>query len=401
MPRTSALVAASSLVIGLSAPAVAQEAKPRVADVDWSAASTIGVSTGLEGRLKDVDKTLLPVLIPRPFFDFKSLRFIGQELEYTASVRSTGDKRNRLGGESMSVTGTRIAVDVPGATDAENPSVDVVLDEKSATATVKKYGVAYVITVECFAADNPRCTGEQWARDLVNSLELVGGGKGSPATLPAAPPAPSGLIGVAADPSFRYEAAGQLVPGTGSGVSSSTIYAANIRFPIAAKPTYLNSQVYGYGGYLGQHSNAGWRDPRNYAYPWHDNFCEKRGRKTPACPSGTGHQGVDIRPVDSADRKHVVVAVESGRISKVGVYSVTLSGNSGNHYNYLHMEMAKLKVRLGETVKAGQPIGLVSNDFGGESTSVHLHFEVMQNVNGRGWRHVPPYSSLLAAYKAM
>ena len=393
MPRTSTLLIVFGLMIALPAAVSAQDAKPRVADIDWSEAGTISVSTGLGRRLRDVDKTLLPVLVPRSFFDFRSLQFIGQELEYTVSVRSRS--------ESMTVAGTRIAVDVPGVAQTDDPTVQVELGEKSASASVKKFGVAYIVTVECTSEDNLRCTEEQYVRDLLGSLELVGGGKGSPATQPTAAPAPTGLIGVAADPSFRYDPAGQLVPGTGSGVSSLTIYAINIRFPIAAKPAYLNSQVYGYGGYLGKHSNAGWRDLRNYAYAWHDNFCEKRGRRTPACPSGTGHQGVDIRPADPADRKHVVVATEDGRISKVGVYSVTLSGNSGNHYNYLHMEMAQLKVHLGDTVKAGQPIGLVSNDFGGESTSVHLHFEIMQNVNGRGWRHVPPYNSLVAAYKAM
>lgn len=386
-------VFAGTALIWIAGNALAQDAKPRVADVNWPDAGTIGVLGGLRNRLPDVDNTLLPVLVPRPFFDFKSLRFVGQPLEYAASVRADG--------AAISVVGTRIAADVGGVDIAESSAVELETGDKAASAAIKKYGAAYVVTVECARERDQRCSKENYVRDLVASFEVAGGGRGAPTTGPIVPLAPSNLIGVAADPSFRYDPTGQLMTGTGNGVATPTIYATNIRFPIAAKPAYLNSQVYGYGGYLGQHSGSGWRDLRNYAYPWHDNFCEKRSRKTPACPSGTGHQGVDIRPANPADRKHVAVAVETGRIIKVGVYSVTLAGDSGNHYNYLHMEMSQLRVRLGDRVTAGQPIGLVSNDFGGEATSVHLHFEIMQNVNGRGWRHVPPYSSLVVAYRSM
>ena len=34
----------------------------------------------------------------------------------------------------------------------------------------------------------------------------------------------------------------------------------------------------------------------NYAYPWRDNFCERRGFAVGQCPVGIGHQGQDIRP---------------------------------------------------------------------------------------------------------
>jgi murein DD-endopeptidase MepM/ murein hydrolase activator NlpD len=195
---------------------------------------------------------------------------------------------------------------------------------------------------------------------------------------------------------------GELVLNSGEGVKSEKIYAPWIRFPVAKKPAYINSQVYGVGGRLGPKTpKGGWGHPANYKYPWHDNFCERRDRRTSACPSGLGHQGVDIRPAGPEDRKYSAVAVESGRIVKIGSYSVTLAGESGTQYNYLHLEMADLKVSLGQRVVTGQVIGLISNDFKGTPTPVHLHFEIRQNVNGRGWQHVPPYTSLVAAYQAM
>lgn len=383
---------AIALGLGTASGAQAQDAKPRVADIDWSSADVISVSTGLRDQVPDVDQSLLPVLIPRSFFDYKSFAFVGQPLEYAASAR--------VKGASLAVTGTRIAIDVPGADQAANSAITVVLDQKSVTATVSRYGAAYLVTVECEQASDSRCTSESYVRGLIAGFELIGGGKGAPSTSPAMPVS-LGLIGVSADPNFRFDPPGQLAPHSGSGVTSARIYTPNIRFPVQEKPAYLNSQVYGFGGSNGPSSPRNWRDPRNYAYPWRDNFCEIRSRSTPACPSGKGHQGVDIRPANPQDRKHWAVAVEAGKIIKVGTYSITLAGNSGTHYNYLHMEMAQLRVRLGQNVAVGQQLGLISNDFAGTPTPVHLHFEIMQNLNGGGWRHVPPYSSLVAAYKAM
>ena len=392
MPKKIASVIVATALLSIAGIANAQDAKPRIADIDWTEAGVIPVSGNAKERLQDVDATLLPVLVPKAFFDFKSLRFVGQPLEYAASVRATG--------AAMSVVGTRIAIDVEGDTVAAGPAAEIEIGEKSISASIKQYGAAYVITIECENAADPRCAKDSYVQDLLAGLELVGGGKGQPTTKPATTPA-SSLIGVSADPAFLYDPPGKLHGGGGAGASSTIIYAPNIRFPVEEKPAYLNSQVYGVGGYLGKYSPKSWKDRENYKYPWFDNFCEKRSRRTPSCPGGTGHQGVDIRPALPSDRKYMAVAVEPGRIVKVGVYSVTLAGNSGNHYNYLHLEMAQLKVRRGDTVAEGQPIGLISNDFGKVPTSVHLHFEIMQNVNGMGWRHVPPYSSLVAAYKAM
>lgn len=196
---------------------------------------------------------------------------------------------------------------------------------------------------------------------------------------------------------FQFEPAGALLPRSGRGLADPTVYAPGIAFPIERSPSYANSQVYMTGG--GNGPPGSWKDPINFRYPWRDNFCESRARRTPACPSGTGHQGQDIRAGRGENDSHWAVAVESGRISNVGLYTVELTGVSGTRYRYLHLSMDKLRVRQGQQVRPGDRIGFVSNDFGGTPTPVHLHFEILQNVNGQGLRHVPPYMSLVRAYQ--
>jgi len=196
---------------------------------------------------------------------------------------------------------------------------------------------------------------------------------------------------------FAYEPAGTLLPGSGRGAADQTVYAPGITFPIEQTPSYANSQVWMTGG--GKGPVGSWKASVNFSYPWRDNFCEARSRRTPSCPSGMGHQGQDIRAGKGENDVYWAVATEAGRISNVGVYSVELTGTSGTRYRYLHLSMNKLKVRQGDRVVPGQRIGYVSNDFGGTPTPVHLHFEILQNINGAGLRHVPPYMSLVRAYQ--
>jgi murein DD-endopeptidase MepM/ murein hydrolase activator NlpD len=101
--------------------------------------------------------------------------------------------------------------------------------------------------------------------------------------------------------------------------------------------------------------------------------------------------------VDWAKGKYWGVAAEDGVISDIGTYTVTLQAK-GTRYRYLHMQMSKLAVKVGQAVNRGDHLGLVSNDFGDTSTTVHLHFEMLQNLSGKGWVHVPPYQSLVVAY---
>ncbi|WP_233356139.1 peptidoglycan DD-metalloendopeptidase family protein [Henriciella aquimarina] len=209
---------------------------------------------------------------------------------------------------------------------------------------------------------------------------------------------------------FSYTTTGQLVAGSGTGTQErETVFSPEMRFPIKAAPAYLQSQVWGFGGGVRGGDQC---DTRNYEYPWHDNFCETRSsnRNSPYCPVARIHQGQDIRVgtaqgcnemrrTPAKDRAlYEVVAVEDGVIQSVGTYTVTLRAGP-RIYKYMHMNMRALQVSSGDTVTKGQKLGYVSNDFGGTPTTFHLHFEMLQNTAESGWVHVPPYTSLVAAYE--
>lgn len=210
---------------------------------------------------------------------------------------------------------------------------------------------------------------------------------------------------------FQYLAPGYLIPGSGTGTFDETIYAPGMTFPVKDAPTFLHSQVWRPGGGM---STGGQCNPSNYAGPWQDNFCEtrSRARTSPFCTKDKIHQGQDIRAGTPEGCRQMVamrpakptlyelVAVEDGIIQHIGNYSIRLRGaNSGNLYNYLHLNMAALKVSAGETVTAGQSISYISNDFSGTPTTMHLHFEIKAPIEGEGITYVPPYMSLIDAYE--
>ncbi len=198
---------------------------------------------------------------------------------------------------------------------------------------------------------------------------------------------------------FTYEPAGVLVPGSGTGLKTTKVYAPTMRYPILQAPSYPNSQVWGVGGSQGPKGSQ--CDVKNFSYPWHDNYCETRTWSMPLCPAGKGHQGQDIRGATCENKKHPTAATEDGTITSIGTYSVYLKGASGTTYRYLHMDPATLKVKTGQKVSKGQQLGLVSNAFGGTPTSVHLHFDIEQFVAGVGTVFVSPYNSLVESYKTL
>jgi murein DD-endopeptidase MepM/ murein hydrolase activator NlpD len=194
---------------------------------------------------------------------------------------------------------------------------------------------------------------------------------------------------------FSYDPPGELVPGSGEGRFDENVYAPGMRFPLESGEAYLNSQVWGRGGNNG--GGGGQCDAENYAYPWRDNYCETRSWDMPLCPSGQGHQGQDLRAATCENRVHWVVAAEDGTITNVGGYSVYLTDDRGTRFDYLHM--SDVAVAPGEKVKRGQRLGKVSNAFNGTPTTIHLHFNIRQNIDGIGSVYVSPYLSLVRAYE--
>src|SRR5690606_9164689 len=117
---------------------------------------------------------------------------------------------------------------------------------------------------------------------------------------------------------FTFTPPGQLHGSPASGVSDPFIYVPGMRFPVQAPKAFANSQVYGHGGLNGPGGVQ--CDGANYSYPWHDNFCESRTYTTVLCPSGTGHQGQDIRPNSCSPATYVAVAAEDGTIGAISSY---------------------------------------------------------------------------------
>lgn len=195
---------------------------------------------------------------------------------------------------------------------------------------------------------------------------------------------------------FSYAPPGQLVAGSGKGRVDMNVYAPGMRFPIENGPAFANSQVWGHGGNEG---TGGQCDAENFSYPWHDNYCETRDWDMPLCPGGVGHQGQDIRAASCKAGVHPTVAVADGTITSIGSYSVYLTTADGTRFDYLHMQ--DVVVKEGQKVKRGDPMGKVSNKFGGSATTVHLHFNIRQNVAGVGSVYVPGYLSLVKSYETL
>lgn len=214
----------------------------------------------------------------------------------------------------------------------------------------------------------------------------------------------AGLLAVllatpAAAQDFSFNPPGQLVPGSGQGRVDDRVYVPGMLFPIEQAPSFANSQVWGHGGSQGP--GGGQCDAANYSYPWSDNFCESRQWNMPLCPSGTGHQGQDIRPSTCENRRWWTVAAEDGTITNIGSYSVYLQSDTGTRHRYLHMDPGSVTVNEGQRVRRGDRLGLVSNSFDGTPTTIHLHYDLNQNVAGVGNAYVPTYMSLVRSYEQL
>src|SRR5262245_9925265 len=79
---------------------------------------------------------------------------------------------------------------------------------------------------------------------------------------------------------FSYHGPGDLV--SGHGRTDRHIYVPNMGFPLQvgtrfnSQHAYANSQI---------HATASPQsNPANFAYPWHDTYCEERGWTMPLCP---------------------------------------------------------------------------------------------------------------------
>jgi Peptidase family M23 len=326
------------------------------------------------------------------------------------------------------------------------PDVRRMYLESNVRYTFVRYGVPYVVAIECFEGGSrfrkPSCRdADKVAVHFLKSLRIAGG---------APRPAPDAIVAdtidrpAATSTVFTYHSPGNLLPGTGfkrkSGVADFTVY-SKIRFPIADAPAFANSQSFmNWGNCEATGRNgAGMRGrvaayrcrvnsqrtlisdesaAENFSYPWRDNFCEHRFFFVGQCPGGLGHQGQDIRPatckqrIQGANRcepyQHDVVAVRDGAVLRApnqeALYIVVNAPNEHLRFRYLHMQPKQVDAAgmvSGRLVREGEKIGKVGNYFKRErATTYHLHFDV-QVPTKYGWVFVNPYMTLVAAYERL
>jgi murein DD-endopeptidase MepM/ murein hydrolase activator NlpD len=334
------------------------------------------------------------------------------------------------------------------------PGIRRTLLESHLRYTFVRFGVPYVVSIECF--DGPSRERRLSCREadkvavrFLKALNIVGGA-------PLPPPYPPPLAGEEKSmnpppqtierpekisPDFTYYAPGDILPGTGmrgqGGRADFTVY-AKIRFPMAQGPAYANSQSFMNWGNCdltgrvalgGSGKDAAYRckvnakplvndESKNYAYPWRDNFCEHRDYYVGQCPAGLGHQGQDIRPGscllrnEGAGRcdpyQEDVVAVSDGVVLRApgdkALYLVVNKPGMHIRFRYLHMNPQLLDsagMVSGRDVAEGEVIGAVGN-YGRQpgGTTYHLHFD-MQVPTRDGWVFVNPYVTLVTAYERL
>jgi len=302
--------------------------------------------------------------------------------------------------------------------EADFPGIRRLMHEHHLRYTFVRFGVPYVVSTPCFSGSAqrkrlPTCAAAD--RILVRTLRalrVVGGTPQSTRKVqPLAIERPREMSAA-----FRYHPPGRLLKGTGfrgqGGRTDETVY-AQIRFPLADAPAYVNSQMF---QSRNKSADPDHKTSPNHDYPWRDNFCERRAFSVGQCPFGSGHQGQDIRtapcqPEPGADkcvRRDDLVAVRDGAILRApgqeALYLVVNTETEHIRFRYLHMNPHKMdedRILSGRQVNEGEVIGQVGNYHRREGgTSRHLHFDV-QVPTRHGWVFVNPYMTLVAAYERL
>jgi hypothetical protein len=307
-----------------------------------------------------------------------------------------------------------------------------------------RYGVLYDVSIECFDGGarfrQLSCQDAHTLAARFLKALTIAGGKPRPISAASSPTEkrPEKL-----STAFSYYPPGQLISGTSArnrgGDPDYTVYSA-IRFPLADAPVQTYSQMFMNLGDCTSASGdsrtlrrrgapfrcasdnkvaeAAMPSGGHNTYPWRDNFCEARGFFVGQCPSGLGHQGQDIVPVecglssqdsDHCDRsQHRVVAVRDGMVTRAARQEglVVVVNEPGAHlrFRYLHMNPKIIDdggFFSGRVVRQGEIIGRVGNYNGREGgTSYHLHFD-MQVPTKDGWVLVNPYMTLASSYERL
>jgi hypothetical protein len=477
-----------------AAPAIGQEFKaPRVvlSNVDWdTAAQSIAERTGgtpaesfaaltkiSAPRFPGLEKSAVPVLLPidiaalrkdqeagkpdaeasnRYFGNFAPSKFFlagpaGYDATFWIDPKDAGLKFSYPKPVEIEIGGAAYIYDLPPPNHQEVfpppkeyaekfPGMQRVLRENHVRYAFERFGVPYVVDIQCYDRRPSRkylaCReADQVALRFLDRLQIAGG---TPTTVTE----PKLDLSRPSKESeeFTYYPPGDLIENSGwkkmPGQVDYTVY-AHLRFPIANPPAYIKSQSFMPWGdcyHTGRTGRIGRKDSQysckvngqplvfnegaaaNWTYPWRDNFCEMRDFLVGQCPGGYGHQGEDIRASncvmenDGADRclpyQHMVAAVHDGLIwrtpGNLGAYIVWNNENEHARVVYLHMNPKMMDadgVVSGRAVSEGEIIGKVANwgDYeNGTSYHLHLSLQVFTKV---GWVWVNPYMTLVAAHE--
>jgi hypothetical protein len=119
-------------------------------------------------------------------------------------------------------------------------------------------------------------------------------------------------------------------------------------------------------------------------------------------PTGAGteqHNGADFVDAQGLQRAQDVgiIAIADGRVAEVvnGAlvgWTVAIAHEGRILSRYQHMKPGSIRVKLGETVRKGDVLGVMGTS--GRSTGVHLHFAVREDstsVNSGAWVDPLPY----------
>ena len=169
-----------------------------------------------------------------------------------------------------------------------------------------RFGVPYVVSIQCLELDAARRGGWPAARPIpvaerfLKALRVAGGQPSRPRM-----DIPSGVAErpLQRSPDFSYRPAGDIIANTGfrkqGGRADFTAY-SQIRFPLEKAPAFAHSQ-----SFMKRRAREKTDEPAggNASYPWQDNFCEARSFGVGQCAGGFGHQGQDIRAGECAARK--------------------------------------------------------------------------------------------------
>lgn len=140
-------------------------------------------------------------------------------------------------------------------------------------------------------------------------------------------------------------------------------------------------------------SSAGFVNPTNLSnVVVTSEYGNRKPVKTSTGYSSSDHDGIDIDTANGAINGQAADSIGSGKVIQVGYeekgYGNYVVVDHGNGYTSLYGHLQKATVKQGDTVSAGQRVGVIGST--GSSTAPHLHLRVHKNGQSIDPRTVIP-----------